>query len=148
MILQGSLYILRIVSLHKSSYTTLLDITLNRLKLNRCLLYDFMKIIVVVLFSLIVIGIGGVLAIVWWDQCSPRAIRGEWNIQNYKRIRKGMTRNQLVSILGKPAYRSGPSRQWQRDSVYYYNTHPVTSSSSIHVHFDSTARVSYVFADI
>ena len=59
-----------------------------------------------------------------------------------------MTKNELLAILGKPALVSGSNRHGWNDSLYYYNTHPISSSSMIRIHFDSTAKVSSIFADI
>jgi outer membrane protein assembly factor BamE (lipoprotein component of BamABCDE complex) len=93
---------------------------------------------VLILLSLIVIM--PIAAYLYIAKLSPEARMASKNVENSKKIKIGIHKEQLLEIMGTPVLKGGNEKN---DSTFYY-TAPFASSDGIHFGIDSSGVVIHI----
>jgi len=96
-----------------------------------------MKKITILLSLIVVLPIGIYFYI---TKLSPEARRATKNVENSKKIKIGIHKEQLIEIMGPPAKKGGNENN---DSTFYYAA-PFASSDGINFGIDSSGVVIHI----
>ncbi|MBL7692805.1 MAG: hypothetical protein JNM41_14525 [Flavipsychrobacter sp.] len=96
------------------------------------------------------IGLGLIAALCLWDDYdrnrSGRAMSAKRNISNSKKLQIGMTKTEVIAVMGLP--NDSVAREYDRVRVdvmlYFYATND-DSEPYIQVNFNERGRVSHIF---
>ncbi len=93
------------------------------------------------LFALSIVVVA-VLIFGYYIRFSARARSSYRNVENSKRIVKGMGLDEVIRIMGEPNA-TYPGYFDKRQTIYYYEP-PFASSAGIEIYIDSTKTVNHI----
>lgn len=75
---------------------------------------------------------------------SPSEFKARRNLKNFKHLKVGMTKNQMLQIMGEPDRLECTVSSSYRSCYYYYRP-PFLSSGGIDIYTDSTDKIERLY---